>query len=352
MISDTQISEPIEAPLVSVVLPCFNETGNLQALITRLIDELSAHAARFEVVCVDDGSTDDTAAQIARLSAKDSRVKLVRLARNFGKEIALSAGLDYARGDAVVLMDADMQHPPEVIPRLLEKWRIGFDMVVATRVNATSESFLRNWLTNIFYSLFAHMSQVTLTPNAGDFRLLDRRAVICLQALPERTRFLKGLYEIIGLTRVSIDYEVQDRLAGKTSFSARRLWRYAIDGLTSFTSWPLRVWSYVGMALAIPAAIYAVAIVFEKFVFGIDAPGYASLATMIAFFSGIQLFGLGVFGEYLARVFEESKRRPLYIVSGTIGTERIAQTVAHGGIELPARPSKGIDAASTGVSKS
>jgi polyisoprenyl-phosphate glycosyltransferase len=324
-------------PFVSVVLPCFNESSNIERITAAIKREFEFRNLKFEIVFVDDGSEDDTVAQVSSQRKMDDRVVLVRLARNFGKEAALSAGLDYASGDAVIMMDADMQHPPEAIPLLIDQWIAGAEMVVAVRSNPTSTSSIRNWLTRRFYSLFEKMSNVKLMPNAGDFRLLDRRAVICLQALPERTRFMKGLYQLIGLNTAVVDYEVRLRDTGKSKFGARRLWRFALDGLTSFTSLPLRIWSYVGMLLALPAAAYALLIVIEKIVYGIDAPGYASVATMIAFFSGIQLFGLGVFGEYLARVFEESKRRPLYIVSEALGATISSSNLAHGGIELPPR---------------
>lgn len=332
-----EMSTQTESFMISVVLPCYNEGKSIALMIESLRSVLTQHYERFQIVCVDDGSGDDTAKVVREIATLDSRVHLVRLARNYGKEVALSAGIDYACGDAVVLMDADFQHPPATIVSLVNRWLEGADMVVATRVNRDTDGIVRRLFTRAFYYLFARVSEIRLTEGGGDFRLLDRRAVLCLQALPERSRFMKGLYALIGLEVATVAYNVEARIAGETRFGFTRLWRFALDGMVSFTSLPLRIWSYVGMLLAFPSAIYALVIVYQKVMYGTDTPGYASIATMILLFSGIQLFGLGVFGEYLARVFEESKRRPLYVVSETLGQVHGTFPAAHGGVELPPR---------------
>jgi polyisoprenyl-phosphate glycosyltransferase len=249
----------------------------------------------------------------------------------------LTAGLDHADGDAVILMDADLQHPPAVIEHLVAAWRAGADMVIAARVNRDTDGLLRRVLTHAFYWLFNAMSKVEVTIQTGDFRLLDRRAIVAMQALPERNRFMKGLYALVGLNVASVPYVHEGRRAGQSQFGFKRLWRFAIDGLASFTSAPLRVWSYVGIAIAVPAGLYAAYFVARTLIYGVDLPGYPSLATMILFFSGIQLISLGVLGEYVGRVYDEAKQRPLYVVSETVGNFEPLPKFAHGGIRLPDR---------------
>jgi len=328
---------------LSVVVPCHNEAGNVGPLAAQLLPVLAGLTDDFEVIFIDDGSRDDTAARVRVLAAGEPRVRLLRFARNFGKEAALTAGLDHASGDAVILMDADLQHPPAMLPRLVEAWQGGADMVIAARSNRDTDSWLRRVFTLTFYRLFNLLSEVEVTPQSGDFRLLDRRAVTALQALPERGRFMKGLYALVGLETVTTPYVHAGRHDGRSRFGLRRLWRFAVDGLTSFTSAPLRVWAYVGFVLALSAGLYALYLVLRTVVLGVDVPGYASLATMILFFSGVQLVGLGVLGEYLGRVYAEAKQRPLYIISDAVGDLAPGAQRAHGGIVLPARRTRATD---------
>ncbi|MCS6996819.1 MAG: glycosyltransferase family 2 protein [Casimicrobiaceae bacterium] len=329
---------------LSVVIPCYNEADNVGPLLAELLPVLERITPSFEVLFVDDGSRDETAARIRAHCTLEPRVKLLRLSRNFGKEAALSAGIDHAQGEAVVLMDADRQHPPAVLPELVAAWQAGADMVIASRQNRNTDSVLRRWLTRAFYRLFNVLSEVELSPQAGDFRLLDRRAVVALQAMPERGRFMKGLYALVGLSSAEVPYVNEFRASGESRFGWRRLFRFALEGLTAFTSAPLRAWAYVGFALAVPAGLYAVYLVFRTLIQGVDVPGYASLATMILFFSGVQLIGLGVLGEYLGRVYAEAKQRPLYVVSEVVGAVPQAATpFTHGGVVLPARRPRGAD---------
>jgi polyisoprenyl-phosphate glycosyltransferase len=338
---------PINQPLISVVVPCHNESANLAVLLESLQSALGQLAVRFEVLIVDDGSTDASYLQLAEASQHRPWLSVLRLARNFGKEAALTAGLDHAQGDAVILMDGDLQHPPEFLSTLITAWRDGADMVVALRAHRDDDGWLRRASTKLFYSLLNAMSEQRIPPGAGDFRLLSRRAVASIQALPERARFMKGLYALVGLNVSTVTFEPSPRAAGVSQYGIRKLWRLAIDGIASFTSAPLRVWSYLGLALAVPAGLCALWIVIRTLVFGVDTPGYASLATMILFFSGVQLIGLGVIGEYLGRVYVETKRRPLYVISDALGNVQATPHTAHGGIRLPARDPRHANAPSS-----
>jgi polyisoprenyl-phosphate glycosyltransferase len=246
---------------------------------------------------------------------------VVNLSRCFGKEIALTAGLDYASGRAVVPIDADLQDPPELIPQMLQLWRQGYQVVYAVRRSRQGESWLKRLTANGFYWVIEQLSQVPIPRNTGDFRLLDRQVVEAIKQLRERTRFMKGIFAWVGYRQVAIFYDRAPRFRGKSQWNYWRLWNLAIEGITSFSSWPLRVWSYLGLGISLAALLYGLFLVVRTLLFGSDVPGYASLAVMILFLGGIQLISLGVIGEYLGRVFEEVKGRPLYLVNGTFGLE-------------------------------
>lgn len=310
---------PITRPVLSLVVPMFNEADNLDRLFARLTEVMSGLGVSYEIVCVDDGSRDDTVARAVDHHGRDSRIKVVELSRNFGKELALTAGLQHSSGQAVVMIDADLQHPPELIGDMLEKWRQGFEMVIAVRRGRDDESAFKRAGARAFYRLFAQVSEVSLPQGAGDFRLLDRKVVDVLNAMPEHTRFMKGLYAWVGFRQTSIPYDVAPRAAGQTKFNGFRLWRLAIDGITSFTSVPLKVWTFMGMMVAAFALLYGFVFIIKTLVLGIDVPGYPSLIVAITFFSGVQLISLGVIGEYLGRVFAEVKNRPLYVVREAVG---------------------------------
>jgi glycosyltransferase involved in cell wall biosynthesis len=308
-------------PLLSIVVPMRNEARNIAALLARLGPMLDAQGAPCEIVAVDDGSSDDTLAVLKAARAREPRLKLVAFSRNFGKEVALAAGLAYARGQAVILIDADLQHPPELIDELVLAWRAGADMAYAVRRDRANESPLRRALAGAFYAIFDSLSATRLPRGAGDFRLLDRRVVDAINALPERTRFTKGLYAWLGFNQVAVPYDVALRHAGASAWSLKALGRFALDGIVSFSTVPLQLATWAGAVISALALLYAAVFVVRTLLYGIDVPGYPSLIVAIMFFSGIQLLFLGVIGEYVGRIFTEVKRRPLYVVAEEEGFE-------------------------------
>jgi glycosyltransferase involved in cell wall biosynthesis len=306
-------------PELSVVVPVFNEGENIEALVGTLVPVLEGCVASFEIVFVDDGSEDDTLARIRRAAEEDSRVSAVSFSRNFGKEIALAAGLDHAQGRAVVMIDADLQHPPETIATFVAKWREGYDMVYGQRVDRSTDGPIRRWMTEKFYTLFSRFGETPLPPGAGDYRLMDRKVVEALRRLGERARFSKGLYAWVGFKSVGVPFEVQERLHGTSKWGYRQLTRFAFDGLSSFSTLPLKLATYIGLGISIFAFTYAITMLVRTMLLGVDVPGFPSLIVSVMFFSGIQLVFLGVIGEYVGRIFAEVKRRPLYIVAEEIG---------------------------------
>lgn len=303
----------VAEPRLSCVLPCHNEARNLDLLLPRLLEVLSRVADDWEVILVDDGSTDDTATALDRWSAVDG-VRAIELSRNFGKEAALTAGLQAAGGDVVVMMDADGQHQPELVPELLARWRDGADSVYAVRRDRHDEGPFKRFGTRGFYALVNAADRFEVPPDAGDFRLMDRRVVDALLALPERNRFMKGLYAWVGFTSAAVPYTPAARAHGRTRFSPVRLVRLALDGLTGFTTLPLRAVSLVGFALAAAALVYGAYLTLRYLINGADVSGWTTIVVGLMLFSGIQLVSLGIVGEYIGRVFEEVKGRPLFIV--------------------------------------
>lgn len=312
-------------PELSVIVPVYNEGENIEALIARLVPVLEKTVATFEILFVDDGSLDDTFTRIRKAATEDSRIRAVTFSRNFGKEIALAAGLDHAHGRAVVLIDADLQHPPETIAKFVEKWRDGYDMVYGQRVDRSSDTPARRWFTQLFYDLFAKFGETPLPPGAGDYRLMDRKVVDALRRLGERARFSKGLYAWVGFKSIGVPFEVAERLHGTSKWGYRQLTRFAFDGLSSFSTLPLKLATYIGLGISIFAFTYAITMAIRTFFLGADVPGFPSLIVSVMFFSGIQLVFLGVIGEYVGRVFAEVKRRPLYIVAEEVGTRNRGQ---------------------------
>ena len=304
---------------ISVVVPLYNEELNIDYLFERLLSVLSHLDMRYEIVCVNDGSKDNTIGCLIEHHHQNPKIKVVNLSRNYGKEIALSAGLDYANGNAVIPIDADLQDPPELIAELVEKWREGYDVVYATRRSRQGESWVKRFTANVFYRTIDGLSQVPIPRNTGDFRLLDRRVVDALKQMPERTRFMKGLFAWVGFKQTSVIYDRPSRYKGETKWNYWKLWNFAIDGITSFSFLPLKVWSYVGLLVAIPSFFYASFLVIRTLIYGIDFPGYASIMVAVLFLGGVQLVSLGVLGEYLGRVYEEVKGRPLYLVRESYG---------------------------------
>ncbi len=302
-------------PEITVLVPVFNEAGNIPELLRRTCATLERCAESFEIILVDDGSCDETLAVALAERAADPRIDAISFSRNFGKEIAIAAGLDHARGKAVVIIDADLQHPPETIALMVARWREGYENVYGQRVDRIHDTPLRRALTRRFYGLFARFGETPLPQGAGDFRLLDRKAVNALLRMRERARFSKGLYAWIGFRSTGVPFEVASRASGHSKFSYGKLTRFALDGLTSFSTTPLRVWTFVGVAVSIFALSAAAYFIGRTVLYGADVPGYASLIVSVTFLAGIQLLSLGVIGEYIGRIFAEVKGRPLYIVA-------------------------------------
>jgi glycosyltransferase involved in cell wall biosynthesis len=310
-------------PTFSVVVPVFEEGEGIEQFHERLSGVMLAMAESWEAVYVNDGSRDTSLSVLERLRRADGRIALVNLSRNFGKEIATTAGLDHARGDAVIVIDADLQDPPEVIPQLVAAWRAGFDMVYAQRRVREGESWLKRWSADLFYRFMQGLGEVQIPRNAGDFRLMSRRAVDALLQLREHHRFMKGLFAWIGLPSTAVPYARAPRASGKSKWNYWRLWNLALEGITSYTIMPLKVATYLGLIVAVLAAAYGAYIVLRTILLGNPVPGYPSLMAVILFMGGAQLVTLGVIGEYLGRVFNETKNRPLYLVERYTPSEPI-----------------------------
>ncbi len=300
--------------LLSIVVPAYNEEEVLPEFHKRLCLVLEGIPIDAEIVYVNDGSTDETLRTLEAFRKDDPRVAVVDLSRNFGKEIALTAGIDHAKGDAVVVIDADLQDPPELIGDLLFHWRSGYDVVYATRTSRRGETAIKKATAHIFYRLANGMSRTKIPEDTGDFRLLSRRAVDSLKELRERHRFMKGLFSWVGYSQTAVTYTRDPRYAGETKWNYWRLWNFALEGITSFTIAPLRVATYAGFFIALGAFIYAMVIAYKTLVWGNPVKGYSSLAVIILFMSGVNLAALGVIGEYVGRIFDETKNRPLYFV--------------------------------------
>jgi glycosyltransferase involved in cell wall biosynthesis len=303
-------------PLLSLVVPVFNEEESVDVFLDVVVPLLERDRLRFEIVFVNDGSRDNTLSHLLDCSARDPRIRIVNLSRNFGKEAALTAGIDHAKGDVLVPMDIDLQDPPELIEPFIARWREGYDIVYGVRTTRPWDTAAKRLSAAWFYRVFNSMSPVRIPTNVGDFRLVDRRAAEVLRQLPERNRFMKGLFAWVGFNAIGVPYERQPRAAGSSKFDLWRLWNFALDGVVSFSTVPLRVSFYAGLAIAAFAALYALFIIARVLIFGIDTPGYASLIIVVLLMGAIQLVSIGVIGEYLGRLFLEVKARPIYVVEG------------------------------------
>ncbi len=299
--------------MISCIVPIYNEEALVEEFLRALTKTLKKIKHPFEILIIDDGSEDKTIELIQALRTK-LHFRYFRFSRNFGKEKALSCGLDFARGDAVILLDGDFQHPLELLEKFVDEWKNGYDMVYAVRQNRSDESWLKRVCAKTFYQFASKINRINIPPNAGDFRLLDRKIVNALQKLPERNRFMKGLYSWVGFKQIAIPYEVQPRKLGQSSWNFYSLLDLAITGITSFTAFPLRMIALGGIGVATIAILYGLWIILSTLVFGIKTPGWATIVTAISFFGGLQLFALGVVGEYIGRVFDEVKHRPHYII--------------------------------------
>jgi polyisoprenyl-phosphate glycosyltransferase len=317
---------------LSVIVPVKDEEqaiGPFVARVAPILDGLFADGA-WEILFIDDGSEDATLAAVHAANRRDRRVRALSLSRNFGKEAALSAGLDHAGGAAVVPMDVDLQDPPEVIGDMLAKWREGYEVVYGVRRNRSTDSLPKRLTADLYYRAHNYLSDDKIPEHAGDFRLLDRSVVEVIRRMPERNRFMKGLFAWSGFRQAAVEYDRVPRTVGKTKFRYWKLWTLALDGITSASTMPLRVWSYIGVVVAFFSLLYAIFLILRTTILGIDMPGYASMMVAILFFGGLQLISLGVLGEYVGRILVETKQRPIYVVRERIGFDEEA---------APGRPS-------------
>jgi glycosyltransferase involved in cell wall biosynthesis len=313
LLSDRLLALENKAVFISCIVPVYNEEAVVGPFITKLHSVMCELTNRFEIIVVDDGSKDHTIERIRQLS-KDFPVKLLGLSRNFGKEIALTAGLEHAAGEVAVLLDADFQHPVETLPAFLLNWAKGHDMVYGVRTDRESESRWKRHSTHLFYWIMKKVTKINIPNNAGDFRLIDRKIIDALKAFPERTRFMKGLYAWVGFKTIGVPFEVKDRVAGKSSWHFSKLTELAITGITSFSDVPLRIWGMIGFFISLGSLIYAIYIITVTLIYGADLPGFPTLVVAIMFLGGIQLLSIGILGEYIARIFTEVKQRPKYLL--------------------------------------
>lgn len=304
---------------LSIVVPMYNEETVIDIFFERIIPILEDITPDYEIICVDDGSDDETFSLLGKVHDKNPKIKILNLSRNFGKELAMTAGIDHAAGQAVIPLDADLQDPPELIAELVEKWLEGYDMVLAKRVDRSSDSAAKRFTARLFYRLIDRISEVPIPENVGDFRLMDRRVVDALAMMPERTRFMKGMFAWLGFKQATVPYTRAPRAAGTTKWHFMPLWNFALQGIVSFTNFPLKIWSYIGIVCALGSMAYGTFIVLRTLIYGVDVPGYASLIAIILFFNGLIMMSLGIMGEYMARLFVEVKRRPLYLVRDAVG---------------------------------
>lgn len=300
---------------LSLVVPIFNEGATVAAFLGRVKAVFKKYdAIRLEIIFINDGSHDDTLIRILDLQKQFHEIRIVDLSRNFGKEAALTAGLDISSGDVVVPIDVDLQDPPELVLEMIEKWRDGYDVVVAKRINRNVDTWFKRISATWFYRIHNNISKPALPENVGDFRLMDRSVVDSIKSLPESSRFMKGLMAWVGFKTAVVEYKRAERLSGHTKFNNWKLWNLALEGITSFSTSPLRVWTYIGGVVAFTSILFATFIIFSVLVRGADVPGYASTMVAVTFLGGLQLMGIGIIGEYLGRTYIESKRRPVYLV--------------------------------------
>lgn len=303
---------------IACVVPVFNEEAGIEKFLTALCNKLQQYTQDFEIIVVDDGSQDNTA-PIVEKNINEQRIKLICFSRNFGKENALTAGLKYCTKDVTILIDSDFQHPLDLIDTFLEKWAEGYDMIYGVRADRHNETFLKRAMTQFFYRQMQWMTNTHIPPNAGDYRLLDKKVVTALNTIEERGRFMKGLYAWVGFHSLAVPFIAPDRASGKSSWRFGKLAELAITGLTAFSDIPLRVWSLIGFIISAIAFSYGTLIILDTLIYGVDVPGYATIVAAILFFGGIQLLSIGILGEYIGRIFQEVKRRPHYIIAKKVG---------------------------------
>ena len=303
-------------PLISLIVPVYNEADAIQPFLDQVTPALAQSGARFEIIFVNDGSTDTTLLQLMACAGLRPSLTVLNFSRNFGKEAAMTAGLDHARGDAAVLIDVDLQDPPELLREFVTLWQRGYDVVYGLRQSREGDGRLKAVTAGMFYAVFNRMSATPIPHNVGDFRLIDRRVIAALRQLPERGRFMKGLFAWVGFPSVAVPYVRPARMHGRTTWNYWRLWNFALDGIVSFSTAPLRIWTYFGVAVAVGAIIYAAFIALRVLLLGTDVPGYASLIIVLLFSTAANLVSLGMIGEYVSRLFVETKQRPIYLLEG------------------------------------
>lgn len=308
--------------LLSIVVPMYNEEDGIDLLLDRLEPCLASVTGDYEIVCVDDGSSDGTMRKLIARRVRNDRIKVVSLSRNFGKDTALSAGLDFANGAAVVPLDADLQDPPEIIPQMIEKWREGYDVVYGRRVSRPSDSMAKRISARLFYKVHNLLADVRIPHDTGDFRLIDQRVIKALRDMPERTRFMKGLFTWVGFRQTGVEYERPERASGEAKWKPLQLWNFALDGIIGSTTFPLRIWTYAGLAIFLLAMAAAAWLVTRTLIDGVDVPGYASLMVTVLFLGGMNIFATGILGEYIGRISVEVRNRPLYLVRELHGLDR------------------------------
>ena len=301
-------------PTISIICPCYNEEEVIDIFLKEVTPVLKKTKRTYEIIFINDGSRDRTLDVLIEAKKNHDHLRIINLSRNFGKEAAMTAGLDVAKGEVVIPIDVDLQDPPELIEEFLEKWEEGYDVVVAKRADRTTDSFAKKLSAEYFYKFHNKISNVKMPNNVGDYRLMTRRVVQAILALPENQRFMKGLFAWVGFKTAIVEYKRESRVAGETSFNGWKLWNFAMEGITSFSTVPLRIWLYIGMFISFIAFVYGSFIVIKTLVFGIDLPGYASMLAAVLFLGGIQLMGIGILGEYIGRLYMEAKRRPVYII--------------------------------------
>ena len=301
-------------PVISLVCPCYNEEEVIALFLQEVEPILNDIGKSYEIIFVNDGSRDATMEVLLDAKQHNPCLRIINLSRNFGKEAALTAGLDYARGEVIIPMDVDLQDPPSLLKSFIKEWEKGYDVVLAKRVDRSSDSPAKILSAKYFYKIHKRLAHVDIPENVGDYRLITKKVLTALQQLPENQRFMKGIFAWVGFKTTVVEYKRDKRQAGSTSFNAWKLWNLALEGITSFSTVPLRVWLYLGTLISTFAFFYGSFIVIKTVIFGVDSPGYASIMTAILFLGGVQLIGIGVLGEYIGRMYMESKRRPTYIV--------------------------------------
>jgi glycosyltransferase involved in cell wall biosynthesis len=304
---------------ISILVPMYNEAAAIPAFFPAIREVMDKTDVDYNIVCIDDGSSDETLTLLTEAAAKDPHIRIVTFSRNFGKEAAMTAALDYADGDAAIPIDADLQDPPELIIDMISKWREGYDVVNAKRVSRESDTAVKRGSANNFYKVFNRLSELQIPENVGDFRLLDRKVLDVLKRLHEKDRFMKGLFCWPGFRNTTLEFERLERTAGETKFNYWKLWNFALSGITAFSTIPIRAGIYLGLGVSVGAFCFGVWIILKTIVTGIDVPGYASLMVVVLFLGGIQLFFMGLMGEYVGRIYMEVKDRPIYVVAQEIG---------------------------------